>query len=118
MIMIKNHFGMGLYTYMIISRRKSNLVGRMPVQITKDKENKTVELKEFPTENNEKAQGERKEKILKTCKNFCEWIFEAPNEEIDDQVKILNELQIIKRTRNFSPNEIEKLYKMIENSKT
>ena len=24
---------MGLYTYMIISRRKSNLVGRMPVQI-------------------------------------------------------------------------------------
>lgn len=43
--------------------------------------------------------------------------FEAPNEEIDDQVKILNELQIIKRTRNFSPNEIEKLYKMIENSK-
>ena len=115
--MIKNHFGMGLYTYMIISRRKSNLVGRMPVQIkgkesndfskdsitfsmktvdlrnylkdsgcvlfvvyignnglvskiyyaelspiklralledTKEKENKTVKLKEFPTENKEK----------------------------------------------------------------
>lgn len=64
------------------------------------------------------AQGERKEKILKTCKDFSEWIFEAPNEEIDDQVKILNELQIIKRTRNFNPNEIEKLYKMIENSET
>ena len=62
------------------------------------------------------AQGERKEKILKTCKDFSEWIFEAPNEEIDDQVKILNELQIIKR--NFNPNEIEKLYKMIENSET
>ena len=37
---------------------------------------------------------------------------EAPNEEIDEQVKILNELQIIKRIRSFSSSEIEKLYKI------
>lgn len=43
---------------------------------------------------------------------------EAPNEEIDEQLKILNELQIIKRIRSFSSSEIEKLYKMVENSET
>ena len=38
--------------------------------------------------------------------------------QMAQSVQDYSELQIIKRTRNFNPNEIEKLYKMIENSET
>lgn len=52
---------------------------------------------------------------METCKNFSTWILEAPEEEVEYQVKILNSLQTIKRYRKFSNEEIEKLYSIVEN---
>lgn len=63
----------------------------------------------------DKAKGNRKEKLLETCKNFSTWILEASEDEIDYQIKILNSLQTIKRFRVFSKEEIEKLYSIVEN---
>lgn len=63
----------------------------------------------------DKAKGNRKEKLLETCKNFSTWILEAPEKEVEYQVKILNSLQTIKRYRKFSKEEIEKLYSIVEN---
>jgi len=63
----------------------------------------------------DKAKGNRKEKLLETCKNFSTWILEAPEKEVEYQVKILNSLQTIKRYRKFNKEEIEKLYSIVEN---
>jgi hypothetical protein len=44
----------------------------------------------------DKAEGTRKEKILKACKGFSDWISEDPEDELDYQIKTLNKLQTIK----------------------
>lgn len=66
----------------------------------------------------DKARGIRKEKILKTCKEFSDWISKAPEEELDYQIKTLNVLQTIKRYRSFDIDEIRTLYSIIENRAT
>lgn len=62
----------------------------------------------------DKAEGTRKEMILKTCKGFSDWISEAPEDELDYQIKILNKLQTIKRWRDFNIDEIGVLCAMVE----
>lgn len=64
----------------------------------------------------DKAEGERKEKLLKVCVDFSNWISEAPDEKLDYQIKTLNVLQTIKRYREFNLEEIKKLYSIIENN--
>lgn len=66
----------------------------------------------------DKAKGTRREKILKACKDFSEWISEAPEDELDYQIKTLNKLQTIKRWRDFNIDEIGALYAMVENKDT
>lgn len=66
----------------------------------------------------DKADKTRKEKILKVCKDFSDWISEAPEDELDYQIKILNKLQTTKRWRDFNIDEIGILYSMIENKST
>ncbi len=66
----------------------------------------------------DKAKGTRKEKILKACKDFSEWISEAPEDELDYQIKTLNKLQTIKRWRDFNIDEISALYAMVESKDT
>lgn len=66
----------------------------------------------------DKAEGTRKEKILKVCKGFSDWISEAPEDELDYQIKVLNKLQTIKRWRDFNIDEIGALYAMVENKDT
>lgn len=66
----------------------------------------------------DKAEGIRKVKILEVCKDFGSWISEAPNDELDYEIKTLNVLQIIKRYRDFNSDEILTLYSMIENRDT
>ena len=66
----------------------------------------------------DKAKGTRKEKILKACKDFSEWISEAPEDELDYQIKTLNKLQTIKRWRDFNIDEISVLYAMVESKDT
>lgn len=66
----------------------------------------------------DKAEGTRKEKILKVCKDFSDWISEAPEAELDYQIKTLNKLQTIKRWRDFNIDEICALYAMVENKDT
>lgn len=63
----------------------------------------------------DKANGIRKEKLLKTCKEFSEWILEEDKNELDYPIKELNALQTIKRYREFREDEIEKLYDIVEN---
>lgn len=64
------------------------------------------------------AEGARKGKLLKTCKEFSEWISEAPEDELDGQIKTLNVLQTMKRMRELNPDEMKTLYKMIEAKET
>lgn len=66
----------------------------------------------------DKSEGTRKDKILKVCKDFCDWISEASEEELDYQIKTLNILQTVKRCRDFNIDEIRTLYLMIENKNT
>lgn len=66
----------------------------------------------------DKAEGARREKILKVCKDFSNWILEASEEELDYQIKTLNILQTIKRYRDFNTDEIGALYSIVENRDT
>lgn len=66
----------------------------------------------------DKANGEKKDKLLKVCKDFSSWLSKFPNEELDYQVKTLNRLQTIKRYRDFSIDEISTLYAMVEDKDT
>lgn len=66
----------------------------------------------------DKSEGLRKEKILKTAVAFSNWISEAPDEELDYQVKILNKLQTVKRCREFNIDEITILYNLVESTNT
>lgn len=64
----------------------------------------------------DKATGERKTNLLKTCEDFSDWISEANNDELDYQVKTLNILQTVKRSRDFNIDEIKALYELIESN--
>jgi len=55
---------------------------------------------------------------LKTCKDFSEWISEAPEDELNYEIRTLNALQTIKRYRDFNNDEIRILYSMVENKDT
>lgn len=66
----------------------------------------------------DKATEERREKILKVCEGFSEWISSAPDEDLDYQIKTLNRLQVIKRRREFTIDELSALYELIENNET
>lgn len=66
----------------------------------------------------DKLTGKRKDRILKVCEDFSEWIVTAPETELDYQVKVLNQLQVIKRRRDFTIDEISCLYKLVENPDT
>lgn len=66
----------------------------------------------------DKATGRRKEKLLKTCDEFSKWIFEAPDDELCYEVRLLNRLQTIKRQRDFNIDEVSSLYALIENKDT
>lgn len=66
----------------------------------------------------DKARGSRKDQILKTSIDFSNWISEAPDEEFDYQVKLLNKLQTVKRWRDFNNDEITILYNLVENPDT
>lgn len=66
----------------------------------------------------DQAKGKRKEKIMNTCDKFSEWISEAPDDELDYEVRILNRLQVVRRKRDLSLDEVASLYEMIENPDT
>lgn len=60
------------------------------------------------------ADGIRKEKLIKTCDEFSNWILEAADTELDYQIKILNRLQVIRRQREFNEDELSSLYEIVE----
>ena len=66
----------------------------------------------------DKAEGDRKDKILKVCEDFSNWISEATDEELDYHIRTLNKLQTVKRIRDFNIDEISTLYEIVESSDT
>lgn len=66
----------------------------------------------------DRADDSRKEKLLKTCKDFSEWISEAPEDKLNYEIRTLNVLQTIKRYRDFNNDEIRILYSIVENGDT
>lgn len=66
----------------------------------------------------DKANGSRKDKLLKTCKDFSNWLSKFPKEYLDYQVRTLNRLQTIKRYRDFTIDEISTLYTLVEGKDT
>lgn len=66
----------------------------------------------------DQATGQRREKILKVCEDFSEWIINAPEDELDYQVRTLNRLQVVKRKRDFTLDEISSLYELVESRET
>jgi len=99
-----------VYIYGSKSKKKSNLKGRMPVQV-KGKECNDHSKLEITYS---MSKGERKEIILNTALDFCEWISEASGNELDYQTKTLNKLQTIRRMREFTIDELKELYTMVE----
>lgn len=62
------------------------------------------------------AVGKRKEKILKACEDFALWIKEAPDDELEDEIKTMNLLQVYKRQRDLTDEEEDELYDIVENN--
>ena len=62
----------------------------------------------------DKATGWRREKILETCEGFGDWISMANEDELDYQTKMLNVLQIVKRRREFTKEEMRILFEIVE----
>lgn len=62
------------------------------------------------------AQEKRKEKILEACKDFALWIKEAPDDELEDEIKTINLLQVYKRQRNLTDEEKDLLHEITENN--
>lgn len=63
----------------------------------------------------DKANGVRKEEIADTCVELAQWIRTSPDDELEQEIKILNLLQVYKRQRNLTDSEIDELYRIIEN---
>ena len=66
----------------------------------------------------DEATGSRKDKLLKVCEEFCDWISEAPDDELDWQIKTLNVFQTIKRCRELSEYEIKTLWSIVNKEDT
>ena len=66
----------------------------------------------------DKAEGSKRDKLLKVCESFSEWISTANEDELDYQVKVLNRLQVVKRQRDFTLDEIGLLYELVEDHNT
>ena len=62
--------------------------------------------------------GPDKYKILSTAQSFSDRIYESSNEAPPYEVKVLNKLQIEKRERSLSIDEIKKLFKIIGSENT
>lgn len=54
--------------------------------------------------------------LLNTAKDFAEWLMSAPEDVLPYKVRLLNKLQIIRREREFSIDEVKELYAIIEDS--
>ena len=52
--------------------------------------------------------------FLKTAKDFIDWILTSNEEELSDDIKTLNNLQLIKRERQLNADEIKLLYAITE----
>ena len=63
----------------------------------------------------DKSNGERKD-LLNTAHDFAVWLKDNAK-DIDNEIKELNYLQVVKRQRPLNIMEINKLWKMAENSK-
>lgn len=66
----------------------------------------------------DKAVGYRHEQLLKVCGEFSEWISNSSEDEPDYQVRTLNRMQVIKRCREFTIDELRVLYELIESCNT
>lgn len=62
------------------------------------------------------TEGKRKEKILKACEDFALWIKEVPDEELEDEIKTINLLQVYKRQRNLTDEENDELHEIVVNN--
>lgn len=61
----------------------------------------------------DKAEGPRKDKLLEVCKKLVDWIENMPDDDIDEQnklVKTLNVFQTVKRYREFTAEERKSLW--------
>lgn len=65
-------------------------------------------------EAHDKADGVRKEQLLKVCEEFANWIFEATDEELEYPIRLLNKLQVVKRRRELNIDEVGLLYELVE----
>ena len=52
--------------------------------------------------------------FLQAADEFADWIMEATEEELPYSIRILNKLQITKRQKDLSDDQIKELYKVIE----
>jgi hypothetical protein len=60
--------------------------------------------------------GGSKSILLKTASDFAEWLMEADENYLPYYIRCLNRLQVIRRQREFTPDEIGELCKITESS--
>lgn len=56
----------------------------------------------------------KNQQLLETAKEFSIWLYDFSGEELSYAVKELNRLQVIKRMRNFTIQEVRTVYSIIE----
>lgn len=59
-----------------------------------------------------------KTELLSVAKSFSDWIFDLNDEALPYAIKELNRLQVIKRIRAFTKEEIKKVYSIIQNKES
>lgn len=59
-----------------------------------------------------------KTELLSVAKSFSDWIFDLNDEALPYAVKELNRLQVIKRIRAFTKEEIKKVYSIIQDKES
>ena len=64
------------------------------------------------------ACGGSKPILLKTARDFAEWLMEADENDLPYDIRCLNRLQVIHRQREFTLDEIKELCTITENSST
>ena len=56
------------------------------------------------------------QQLLETAQKFSIWLCDFSGEELSYAIKVLNKLQVIKRMRNFTIEEVRTIYSIIEDS--
>lgn len=62
----------------------------------------------------DRAEGKRKQILFETAIGFADWLLTVPEESLSQNIRVLNKLQLVKRSRDLNEEERNQLYDIID----